>query len=242
MQDPIEKTLLAAITEGRLTPGSRLSENELAKAFAVSRTKVREALTRLQSRHVVSVQPRRGWFVNIPDAAEAAEVFAARRSVEYGFLATAAPFGSTEVNALAAHMAEERRAIAQEDRAMLTCLMGDFHVRIVEQSGNRPLIEVMRNLTARTILISLRYQSNRNALASHEDHCAIFDAIAAGDMTTAAALSRDHLDDVESGLRIDIGPSSLDTLRHTLRLDQVPTGADREGTLSNDTILHDRDI
>ncbi|WP_226898375.1 GntR family transcriptional regulator [Mangrovicoccus algicola] len=221
----IEKTLLSAIVEGRLTPGSRLSETQLAEAFAVSRTLVREALTRLESRHIVSVRPRRGWFVNRPSAEEAAAVFAARRAVEYGFLSTAGPFGAAQIDRLQDHLAEERAAIAAGDKAQLTYLMGDFHCRIIALGGNEPLAEIMRNLTARTILISLRYQPASRALASHRDHCAITGAIAAGEMAEAARLSLAHLDTVAAGIRIPDTADPLAELRNTLRLDPATGGA-----------------
>lgn len=233
MPKGIENTLLAAIVEGRISPGSRLSENELAAAFGVSRTLIREALARLQTRHVVSVTPRKGWFVNRPDAAEAAEVFAARRSVEFGFLSTAKPFDAAQISSLRAHLKEERRAIEQGDKAQLTYLMGDFHVCIIAQSGNQPLIEIMRNLTARTILYSLQFQSDRNALASHEDHLVIFEAIAAGDMQRAAHLSLEHLEDVEAGLQLDRMPTALDALRNTLQLTTALSGADTKRATQN---------
>ena len=66
MPPEIERAILAAIAEGRMKPGERLSETQLAEVFDVSRTIVREALMRLEGRHIISVSPRRGWFVNTP--------------------------------------------------------------------------------------------------------------------------------------------------------------------------------
>ncbi len=102
--------------------------------------------------------------------------------------------------------------------------MGDFHCRIVALGGNEPLAEIMRNLTARTILISLRYQTAEGALASHRDHCAIAEAVIAGDMARAAELSLAHLGTVEAGLRFPDAQDPLADLRDTLRLDPAPRG------------------
>ena len=66
MPTEIERAILAAIAEGRMKPGERLSETQLAEVFDVSRTIVREALMRLEGRHIISVSPRRGWFVITP--------------------------------------------------------------------------------------------------------------------------------------------------------------------------------
>ncbi|WP_424934620.1 GntR family transcriptional regulator [Amaricoccus macauensis] len=226
--EAIERTILAAIVEGRIAPGAKLSENALASAFDVSRTMIREALARLEARKVLSVQARKGWFVNVPDAKEAAEVYSARRAVECGYLMYADPFTDAQIACLRKHIADEREAIGKGDKALLTYLMGDFHVRIIEQSGNSALVEIIRNLTARTILISLCYQSQRNALASHEDHVRIFEALVEGDMRLAAQLCHDHLEDVETGITIDTAPSSIDMLRNSLRLDMAPSEAEPE--------------
>ncbi|WP_108260383.1 GntR family transcriptional regulator [Mangrovicoccus ximenensis] len=93
MPRAIETTLLSAIVEGRIAPGSRLSENRLAEAFEVSRTLVREALTRLETRHIVSVSPRRGWFVNRPTAEEAAAVLLFGAAAGRGAIGTGGGFG-----------------------------------------------------------------------------------------------------------------------------------------------------
>lgn len=218
----IEATLLSAVVEGRIKPGNKLSENQLAEAFGVSRTLVREALTRLEARNIVLVKPRKGWFVVEPSAEEAAEVYATRRILEFGFLINSAPFTAAQIADLQSHIDEERKAVEEGDKTRLTYLMGDYHVRIVEQSGNKTLVETMRTLAARTNLISLRYQSEHNALASHKDHAEIFEAIARGDMKAAARLSYEHLEDVEAGIMIDTSPNAIELLKNTLRLGKLP--------------------
>lgn len=235
MPREIERSLLAAVIEGRLPPGSKLSENTLAQVYGVSRTVIREALARLENRKIVCVKARKGWFVNTPDASEATQVFAARRAIEFGFLSTTPAFGPEQIAALRAHLDDEKRAIDEGDRGRLVYLMGDFHVRIAQMVGNEALTDIMRNLTARTILISLRFQSDRNALASHRDHCDIFDALAAGDMARAAQLSFDHLEDVEAGLETDISTDPLDALRQTLRLAPAASGTGDNNAAPNMT-------
>ena len=56
-------------------------------------------------------------------------------------------------------MARQRAAIAADDVAARSFLLADFHVCLVEELGNRILLDVMRDLTARTILIASLYQS-----------------------------------------------------------------------------------
>ncbi len=165
------------ILSARIKPGTRLSENQLATLFEVSRTRVREAMMRLETRCIVQVSPRRGWFVVEPSAEEAMAVYEARRIIEAGLLRSMRTLTDKGIAALHGHLAEEKAAMAAGDRQRLTCLMGDFHIRIAELAGNPVLIEILRDLTARTILISMLYQSDFHAMQSHFGHCRIVEAM-----------------------------------------------------------------
>ncbi|HXV32062.1 MAG TPA: GntR family transcriptional regulator [Sinorhizobium sp.] len=223
VQTSIDEAVVSGILSARIRPGTRLSENELASLFNVSRTRVREAMMRLEQRGIVKVSPRRGWFVVEPSAEEAVAVYAARRVIEAGLLRSMDRLTEAGRETLHAHLAEEKAAIAARDRQRLTCLMGDFHIRIAELSGNAILVEILRDLTARTILISLLYQSDFHAMQSHLGHCRIVAAMEEGDFQKAAGLSVEHLDEVETGLDLTRRPDPLADLRHSLSL--PPQGA-----------------
>ncbi|EJT01574.1 GntR family transcriptional regulator [Rhizobium sp. CCGE 510] len=214
----IEEAIVSGILSGRIKPGTRLGESQLATVFSVSRTRVREALMRLEARCIVQVSPRRGWYVIEPSAEEAMMVYGARRALESGMMRSLSALPPDGPAILEAHLDQERAAIASGDRQRLTYLMGDFHIRIAELSGNTVLVDILRDLTARTMLISLQYQSDFHARQSHEGHCAIAAALIAGDVAKAAALSIEHLDEVEAGLDLTVRPDPLADLRHSLSL------------------------
>jgi DNA-binding GntR family transcriptional regulator len=199
-QDAIEKAIVSGILSARVKPGTRLSENQLATLFGVSRTRVREAMMRLEARCIVHVSPRRGWFIVEPSAEEAMAVYEARRVIEAGLLRNMQTLTDKGLASLHGHLAEEKAAMAAGDRQRLTCLMGDFHIRIAELADNLVLIEIFRDLTARTILISMLYQSDFHAMQSHLGHCRIVEAVEEGNFSKAATLSIQHLDEVEAGL------------------------------------------
>jgi DNA-binding GntR family transcriptional regulator len=217
-QGDIEAAIVSGILSARIKPGTRLSENQLASLFKVSRTRVREAMMRLETRSIVHVSPRRGWFVVEPSAEEAMTVYAARRVIESGLLRSIGELTASGREVLRAHLAEEKAAISTGDKQRLTCLMGDFHIRLAELSGNGILIEILRDLTARTILISMLYQSDFHAMQSHLGHCGIVDALEVGDVLKAAELSIEHLEDVEEGLDLTSRPDPLSELRKSLSL------------------------
>lgn len=65
--DEVYARLGEAILDGRLAPGERLRDQELAEWLGVSRTPVREALQRLERTGLVEVSPNRYTRVSIPD-------------------------------------------------------------------------------------------------------------------------------------------------------------------------------
>ncbi|WP_280776691.1 GntR family transcriptional regulator [Rhizobium sp. SG_E_25_P2] len=214
----IEEAIVSGILSGRIKPGTRLGESQLATVFSVSRTRVREALMRLEARCIVQVSPRRGWYVIEPSAEEAMMVYGARRALESGLVRSLTALPPDGAAILETHLDQERAAIASGDRQRLTYLMGDFHIRIAELSGNTVLVDILRDLTARTMLISLQYQSDYHARQSHKGHCGIAAALVAGDFTRAAELSIEHLDEVEAGLDLTVRPDPLADLRHSLSM------------------------
>lgn len=64
--DEVYALLGEAILDGRLRPGERLRDQELAERLGVSRTPVREALQRLERAGLVEVSPNRYTRVSVP--------------------------------------------------------------------------------------------------------------------------------------------------------------------------------
>ena len=126
----IDKHVVDAILAGRIAPGQRLGEQELADVFGVSRTLVREAMARLSARGMVEVSSRRGWFVVQPSRADATEAFSARIAIETGMLhSLATPLPKAKLSRLKAHYKAEQAAIAGDDAGNRSYLLGDFQDR-----------------------------------------------------------------------------------------------------------------
>src|SRR5687768_10993991 len=70
------------LRSGRLEPGARLSTLELSRRLGISRTPIREALSKLSSDGVVREVPGFGAYVHAPDARELAEVYGLREALE----------------------------------------------------------------------------------------------------------------------------------------------------------------
>lgn len=202
--DQIAQALTHAIVEHRLQPGARLVEQTLADHFQVSRTLVRQALFLLSEKRLVRLEPSRGAFVASPSVDEARQVFAVRRMLEIeltrAFVRAATP---AHIQDLREHVAREQAAVAREDVADRTELLGDFHVRMAELIGNEVLAQVLRELLARCAIATLMYQSATAAHDSSAEHAALVECFAAGDVTQAVRLMRAHLDHVEAGLNLE---------------------------------------
>jgi DNA-binding GntR family transcriptional regulator len=74
----IAEKIGSAIVEERFAPGERLKEVDLARAFGVSRTSVREALRLLGSRGLVTILPQRGALVTLLTRDELQNLFEIR--------------------------------------------------------------------------------------------------------------------------------------------------------------------
>ena len=197
----IVDALTRAIVEHRLQPGTKLAEQKLADHFGVSRTLVRQALFQLAQNRLVQLEPARGAFVAAPTVEEARQVFQVRRMLETQmvreFVRAVTP---ARVKALRDHIAHEKDAVDTYDSASGVDVLGDFHVRMAELTGNEVLAHVLRDLVARSSLITLMYQRAGAAQHSQEEHVELVKAIAARDEKRAVKLMEDHLLHVEESL------------------------------------------
>jgi DNA-binding GntR family transcriptional regulator len=212
----ISQRIVEAVLAQRLAPGARLGEQQLAMLFDCSRTIVREALTRLAARGIVTVSARRGWYLIAPTPDEVREAFEARRVIELGLIRGQGRLDEAAVARLNQHLLQEQAALRGDDVGTRSFLLGDFHVCLAECLGNGLLADTLRDFTARTTLIAMRYQSSHDAVRSCEEHVAIVAALAAGDSARAEALMDEHLRSVQAALRLPADDDPLQRLREAL--------------------------
>jgi DNA-binding GntR family transcriptional regulator len=202
----IADDIAAAIAARKLPPGTKLREEALSRVYSVSRTKVRAALLILSKDKLINIGPDKGAFVSQPTEAEARDVFATRRIIEAAlaaeFVARARP---ADYARLEKHIRSERAAVSKKDPKVRSQLLGDFHVLLAQVVGNQVLTEILHELVARSSLITMLYQSVRDAACSSDEHVSFLQAARAGDTQKAVAVMLDHLSHVEAALRFDGG-------------------------------------
>lgn len=194
------RQLLAEIRQGRLLPGARLRETELAERLGTSRTPVREAIRLLEADGLVTHLPRQGASVRGLDYGEVIELYEMRAVLE----GTAAR--------LAARMAlpveiEELVAINTE---LATAALGppaqeinrQFHRTLLDAARNRYLLKSVSALQKTLLILGPTTLSDpeRQAGATTE-HAAVIAAVAARDPDSAERAMRAH---VEAALKARI--------------------------------------
>ena len=68
------------------------------------------------------------------------------------------------------------------------------------------MLDIIKDLVARSSLIAMLYQSSHNAACSSQQHAKFLEAAISGDTDHAVRLMIEHLNEVEAGLQFDAGP------------------------------------
>ncbi len=84
------------IIHGDIIPGESVKEIELANEFGISRTPIREALKKLESRGLLSYEKNKGMIVPVLDNQSIAELFVIREMLEGTAAALAAKYATDE--------------------------------------------------------------------------------------------------------------------------------------------------
>lgn len=188
----VYEQLKQAILDNDLQPGQQLVETALAEKFAVSRTPIREALTRLEQDGLATPK-RRGLFVRERSPQEIFDIYEIRCSLE----AKAGQFAAqrrTEYD-----LQRLRRAVASAetvDREKSGAMMENnraFHRAVWAATHN----ETLQDLLERLDLHLVRYPETTLAFPGRWDkataqHAAVVEAIGRSDAAAASELMAQH--------------------------------------------------
>lgn len=203
----IHDRIVNAITEQRLTPGTKLREEQLCQIFGVSRTRIRKVLQHLKYEQLIEIHANRGALVAQPTVEKARDIFAARRLIESGLIATvASSVTDPQLDELRAAVEREKANEGVGNRHIAIRLSGHFHLLIAEYAGNETLHRILQELINCTQLIIALYERPGTPLCSSDSHARLVELIATADETEAADMMKRHLEEVEA--RIDLSPSS----------------------------------
>jgi DNA-binding GntR family transcriptional regulator len=191
-------TLRELILHGQFAAGARLGEAELAARLGVSRTPVREALTRLAAEGLIEITPNRGARVASWSVAELEGVFDLRSTLEPRMtghaVARAQPADVSVLDELAAEMLAVGLPGPGQDLDALVPLNRRFHGRLVALADQPALAAALAGAVHAPIQLrnfhAYDEASLRRSLAHHVE---IVAATRAGDPTWAQAVMTAHI-------------------------------------------------
>jgi DNA-binding GntR family transcriptional regulator len=186
------------ILGGTLAAGARLGEVELADRLGVSRTPIREALSRLAAEGLVEIQANRGARVATWTVAELEGVFDLRSTLEPQLTAFAVPRAGAddvdELEALARRMVAVGCPGPDQNLDALVPLNRAFHDRLVALADHPTLATALAAAIHPPIVLrnfhAYDEASLRRSLAHHVE---IVAAMRAGDATWARAVMTAHI-------------------------------------------------
>ena len=183
------------IVTGALARGARVHQEDLAIELGVSRTPVREALRRLAAEGLVEMRTNRGARVADLDRSGMRAAYDARLLLEPG-AARLAALGRPQapLRAMRAALVRQRRAGGGVHARFEA--NRDFHLALVEASGNQFLLQFARVLWVARIgeaIYEAQAVTRERMDLDADEHEAILEAVGRGDSRAAATLTRRHV-------------------------------------------------
>lgn len=173
-------------------PGTILNEIQLAEDFGLSRTPVREAISRLEMDGYVKVMPKKGIYVTDISLNDVHQIFQTRIEIEPIALKLAAPYLETD------ELIMFRNRFEHDTPDIINAFRLDtaMHLFIIEHCGNRYIIDMMRKLFDDNTRIVIASKQNQVRIHNAKcEHLEILDSlIAREDLEKTAALMGAHLE------------------------------------------------
>lgn len=206
--DEVYDQLKADVGEFRLVPGDRFTENEISDRLGVSRTPVRQALTRLQQEGLVEVLFRSGWRVLPFDFDQFDQLYDLRMVLETAAAHTLCEDGTPrrpvhhdlleQLSAIwlvpPAQRSTNTQQVSQWDEA--------FHSTLVIAAGNVEMARVHRDVTDRIRIIRrLDFTQQARIEATYDEHAKILKAILRKRGDEATMLLRAHIGSSQTEVR-----------------------------------------
>lgn len=191
----IEAALMDDIATGMLQPGERLDEVKLTERFGVSRTPIREALTRLTAQAILVPGEKRGVRVAEYTREELAQVFEAMHEIE----ATCARIAAQRLSLLSCSEIEQAQAACIEaahigDKQAYMRANEAFHQTIYRATGNPYIAEIAADFRRRTgPFRAKKFGTSEDLVASAESHEELIASIFSKDSQAASDGMRAHM-------------------------------------------------
>jgi DNA-binding GntR family transcriptional regulator len=197
LNEQVYDELRARVLTRQHPPGAKLSLHALAAELGVSRSPVHHALTRLVSEGLLTVRPRRGYFVAPVTARAVAEGYDVRLALE--LLAAERSVETVDESQLARFIDLLGTTDAAISHEQWDAANAAFHEFQIDLAGNALLSRFYRELSVNLMMQVIRgghVEGHANLVTEHRH---IVDAFVAGELAAAERAIREH---IETGRRI----------------------------------------
>ena len=193
------RVLKRSLLAGEMGLGMRLAEEPLAADLDISRTPVREALSRLHAEGLVERHPQGGFAPAAPDLHLTRQLYEVRFALEREALARPTRDGAEE---------RDMDAVVElrDEWSMFEAPLGDddvnpdfalldeeFHVRLAASSGNRALADTLARVNERIRPVRMHdFVTTERIDATIEQHVGVLDAVIDGREDLALTRLDDH--------------------------------------------------
>jgi DNA-binding GntR family transcriptional regulator len=191
------------ILSGEIVGGERIPEEKVARQFGVSRTPIREALSRLEEYGLIRIKPRSYAVVVALEPRESGQLAVIRAQLETLAVGLLTDCGTNDDFKALDLLARECNAlIAEGDIAAAFEKDSLLHLEIARRTGNRHLYEIYEKLDAKIQLLRLVLRLPLEKLILYiRHHDEIIRLMKKRDKESAVALMKHHvmnqLEDVE---------------------------------------------
>lgn len=191
LKEQIYQTLKDRLIDCVYEPGSMLNEAQLAAEFGLSRTPIREAITRLEMEGFVKTLPKKGIYVTSLTFQDVIQVFQTRLEVEPIALRLAANRLPKE-ELLAFSRKFEEPVIDIQNSFRLDTAM---HLFIIENCGNRYIINMMRRVFEDNTRIIISSKQNQTQIHdAKQEHLDILHLLYQAQYAEAEVKMRLHIE------------------------------------------------
>jgi len=193
--EQVHEAILNEITEGRLAPGERIIQEQIAQELGVSRQPVQQALLLLRNKGVLRDAPGRGLIVAPLDLDYVQSMYEVRAVMEGLAFRKAAEMNAERARKEGPALIQKgRKAVKSKSVAAMIAADREFHDFIYELSQNpliAPTMQAQWTSTQRVMgEVLMRDENPRDIWNQHE---AMLASVAEGDGAAAEELAREHV-------------------------------------------------
>lgn len=195
LREIVYEQLKMQIMTGKITPGTRMMEVELAEEMGVSRTPVREAIRKLEKESLVTIEPRKGAYASEISVKDMVDTLEVRQDLE-GLAAALATerMSQEQLKELNEISQKYSRAIKENDTEKIIQYDEMFHKYIVSCSGNKTLIQISKTVQELALRFRYLYYDDFSRYENMPvEHKQIIDAITGGDGNKARLTADNHV-------------------------------------------------